>query len=438
MVVTFKLRDGAVWSDGTPITAQTFVDSWLYTLNPDTASNYAYMIGMIVKGADAYNTGKGPKENVAIRAVDDKTFEVTLTGPLAYAVNTMAHYAFAPLPMHAIEQNGADWIKPGKFVGNGPFVLETWTPQEKITVVPNDLFWNKDNVFLSRITFLPIEDTNTSYQKFKAGEIDWDTNPNLALLDEIKLRSDFQVAPQLSSYYYYFNMNDPTLKDVRVRKALTMAVDREELVNKVTRAGQVPADAFTPPMTGYTPAKGNPYNVAEAQRLLAEAGYPNGEGFPKLTVIYNTLDSHKSIAEYIQQIWKKNLNIDVELQNLEWATFLDTRQNNNFEIARAGWTADYMDPSNFLELLLSTSGNNDGRYNNPEYDALLKKASTLPMGDERNDILMQAEDILITQDQALLPLYFYVSQNLIDTSKWDGWHINPLDIHPYVGIKLKN
>lgn len=435
-VITFKLRD-AKWSDGTPITAQTIVDSWLYYMAPETAAEYAYMPAMVIAGAEAYNAGKADASTVGIKAIDEKTFEVTLNGPAAYAIDMMAHYSFAVLPMHAIKKYGNDWIKPANFVGNGPFTLETWTPQEKLTVVPNKTYWNKDNVFIDRIIFLPIENETTAYNKYKNGEIDWNTSIPLEMLDELNLRDDFQVAPQLSSYYYYLNMNDPVLKNVDVRKALAMSLDKQELVDKVLKGGQIPANAFVPPMAGYTPATGNSYNVAEAQKLLAAAGYPDGKGFPKMTLIYNTNEGHKKVAEWVQQQWKKNLNIDVSLENIEWATFLDKRQSNDFEIARAGWVGDYADPSNFLELLLKTSGNNDGRYNNPEFDDLIKKASEMPAGQERLDVLKQAEEILMTQDQALIPFYYYVSQNLIDLDKWDGWYANTLDIHPYIGLKQK-
>ena len=435
-VITFKLRD-AQWSDGVKITAQTFVDSWLYYLAPETAAVYAYMPGMIIEGAEAYNAGEAGPEAVGIRAIDDKTLEVKLVGPLAYAVDVMAHYSFAPLPLHAIKENGDDWIKPGKFVGNGPFTLETWTPQQSITVVPNEKYWNKDEVYLDRITFLTIENETTAYQKYKAGEMDWDTSAPLEMLDEIKLSNDFQTGPQLSSYYYYLNTEDPILSDVRVRKALAMALDREELVSKVTKGGEIASGGYVPSMSGYDAITGNTFDLAQAQALLAEAGFPNGEGFPKMSLIYNTNEAHKKIAEYVQQAWKKNLGIDVELANLEWNTFLDERQGGNFQIGRAGWTGDYQDPSNFLELFLTGGGNNDGRYSNPEFDALLEKAASMPAGEERMNVLKQAEEILITQDQAIIPFYFYVTKNMIDLEKWDGWYSNTLDIHPYVGLKSK-
>ncbi len=435
-ILTFKLRK-STWSDGTPVTAQTFVDSWLYYMAPETAAEYAYMPAAIIKGAAEYNAGEADASTVGLRAIDEYTFEITLVGPVPYAEDMMAHYSFAPLPLHVMEKYGQDWTKPGNFVGNGPFVLESWKPQESISVVPNDKFWNKENVFLSRITFLPIENETTAYNKYKNGEIDWDTSVPLDMLDEINLRDDYQVAPQLSSYYYEFNMNDPVLSDVRVRKALSKSIDKKQLVNKVTKAGQIPADGYCPPMNGYEPAVGNNFDVAEAKKLLADAGYPDGKGFPVMTVIYNTNEGHKKIAEYVQQQWKENLGIDVVLENMEWATFLDKRQSNDFQIARAGWVGDYADPSNFLELCTTTSGNNDGRYSSVKFDTLVQQAACMNAGAERNKVLFDAETELITNDQALLPFYYYVSQNMIDLDKWDGWYSNTLDIHPYIGLKRK-
>ncbi|AIW88713.1 MULTISPECIES: ABC transporter substrate-binding protein [unclassified Treponema] len=434
MTYTFHLRN-AQWSDGTPITAKTFVDSWLRMLAPETGSQYVFMINMVVKGAEEYNTGKADASAVAIKAVDDKTFEVQLTGPAPYVIDMLAHYAFNPMPMHTIEKFGNDWIKPGNFVGNGPFVLETWVPQEKITVVPNDKYWNKENVHLSRITFLPIEDSNTSYEKYKAGELDWNTGIPVPRIDEVKQLPDYQVAPQLSTYYYIFNVKRGPLQDARVRKALTLALDRQELVEKVTKAGQVATRSMVPPMAGYTPGQGAGYDPELGKKLLAEAGYPDGKGFPSLTVIYNTLEGHKMIAEYVQESWKRNLGVEVKIQNYEWKTYIDKRNQHDFDITRAGWTGDYQDPNTFLELFLTDGSNNNGQYGNAEYDALIRKAATMKGGAERFQVLHDAETILLEQDQALLPMYSYVSQNIIDTTKWEGWYNNPQDIHPYVGLK---
>lgn len=433
-VYTFHLRK-ATWSDGTPITAQTVVDSWLRFLDPATAAEYAYMVGMVVKGANEYNSGAADASAVAIRAVDDQTFEMTLIGPIPYAIDMLAHYSFAVVPLHAIEKFGSDWIKPGNFVGNGPFVLESWIPQDKITAVPNSTYWNKANVHLSRLVFLPIEDQNTAYEKYRAGEIDWNTGIPLPRLDEVKVLPDYQVSPQVGTYYYIFNVKKGPLQDVRVRKALTMAINNKEIVDKITRGGQIATNSMCPPLPGYTPVGGAGYDPEGAKKLLAEAGYPNGKGFPVMTVIYNTLDSHKLIAEYVQESWKKTLGITIKIQNYEWKTFLDMRHEHDFEISRSGWVGDYQDPNTFHEIFISGGGNNDGDYSNPEYDALVRKAAMMEAGPERMQVLHDAEKVLLEQDQAVMPIYHYVTQNLIDTSKWSGWHTNGLDQHPYVGIK---
>jgi oligopeptide transport system substrate-binding protein len=436
-VITFKIRPGITWSDGEPITAQTMVDSWLHHLNPGTGSEYAYMVGMVVKGADLYNTGGGRPEDVAIRAIDSQTFEVTLIGSPPYALDMMTHYAFSPLPMHVINKYGDDWIKKENFVSNGPFVLQEHIPGDRLVVVPNDKYWDKANVHLTKIIFKPIEDTMTAYQNFKSGQSDLVCNPPISIMDQLKLDPTYQVATQLGSYFYYVNLTNPVLKDVRIRKALSMSFDRQELIDKVTKGGQVPAFALAPPIGDYQPATGTGYDVPAAKQLLADAGFPNGQGLPPFEIIYNTLDMHRFIAEYLQEAWKNNLGISVTLQNLEWATFLDTRKSSRMQLGRAGWIADYADAQNFLDLLITNGGNNDGHYSDPEYDRLIRQVSTMPGGPERNALMRQAEEIAITRDQAIIPIYYYVSQNLIDLTQWEGWYTNPQDVHPYIGLKHK-
>ena len=438
--ITFTLRQGITWSDGTAITAQQFVDSWLYFLDPANASEYGYMMGNVIKGAYDYNAGKTDRQSVGIRAVNDRTFEVNLVGPVAYALDMMAHYAFSVLPLHAIQSHGTNWTRVGNFVGNGPFTLSEYIPNNRIVVVPNEKYWNRANVHLTKITFLPIEDQNTSYNSFLNGEIDWDTGIPLARIEEVKLHKDYQVSAQAGTYYILVNQqvtSHPALRDARVRKAISLAINRQELVNNVTRGGQLPAYNLVPKMGDYQPPAAQSFNVAEAQRLLAEAGYPGGQGIPTLEYVYNTLDSHRIIGEYIQQSLRNNLGINLNLVNMEWATYLDYRSTGPFQLARAGWIADYLDPSNLLELLQSNSGNNDGQYNNPEYDALIARAAAMPDGAQRNTVMQQAEEMGVIRDQALIPIYFYVSQSMIDLNKWAGWYPNVLDVHPYVGIRKR-
>jgi len=277
------------------------------------------------------------------------------------------------------------------------------------------------------------------YQAYINGEADWSTGVPLTRIDEIKLRSDYQSSAQLGTYYFLINCVDHApLRDARVRKALSMAFNRQELVDSILRGGQIPSTALVPPMTGYESTPGNGFNVTEARRLLAEAGYPNGAGLPTFEIVYNSgVEGHRIISEYLQQAWLNNLGVNTRLANMEWATYLDYRDTPSMQIARAGWLADYMDPQNLLELLLSNTGNNDGKYSDAEFDRLVYQAAGMPDGAERMRIMRQAEDIAITRDQALIPIYHYVSQNMIDLTKWDGWYPNPMDTHPYVGLRRK-
>jgi len=427
--ITFTLRD-AVWSDGTPITARTVVDSWLRTLDPKTGSEYAYLLTMLVKGAGDYNEGRTARDAVAIRALDAHRFQCDLVGPMPYAVDMMAHPVFSVLPMHAIKKFGAEWSYPEHFVGNGPFVLSKWTPNDSIEVIPNERYWDAKTVRLSSVVYLPIDDAMKAYDAYERGEADWVHGIPLEKADEIRQRSDYQVSPQIATYYYYFNLSRAPFDDARVRKALALALDMEELVGKVGKGGQLPASSLVPAMDGYEPVRGAAFDAAEARRLLAEAGFPKGKDFPSVSISYNTNEGHKKIAEWAQRSWKKNLGITVTLVNMDWKTFLDTRSvSHDFYIARAGWVGDYLDPNTFLDMFITGSGDNDGLYSNTLYDELVRRAATMKLGPERMDVLRKAETILISDDHAVIPFYYYVEQDLIDLTRWDGWYPNPLGVH---------
>lgn len=433
-VVTFTIRK-AVWSDGTPVTAQNVRDSWLRKLDPKEAAQYADLL-YIIKGAEAYNTEKGSAADVGIKVVNANTLEVTLKGPTPHFPDMAAHYAFAIVPMHAIAKFGGEWTKPANMVVNGPFVLTEWTPQKQIVVTPNAKYWDAKNVKLKKITFMSIEDENTAYQMYKAGQLDWIETVPSEMMDEIKLRKDYIVSPRYGTYYLKVNFKDPVFAKADVRKALSMAFDRKALVEKVTKAGEVAAYSFVPASAGYTPAKGLGYNIAEAKKLLAKAGYADGKGLPEITLLYNTSANHKRIMEFLQQEWKANLGVEVKLQNLEFATLLDTLHQGQFQLGRQGWIGDYLDPSTFTDMWITGSTQNDGQYSSPAYDALIKKAAT-QSGDARYASLMAAEKILINEDHAIIPIYFYVNKDMIDLSKWTGWYGNPLGIHPWKFISKK-
>lgn len=434
--ITFKLRK-STWSDGVPITADTVVKSWLRKMDPKNAFQYADLPAAYIEGGAEYLAGKAGPEAVKIRAVDAQTFEVKLVGPTPFFPDMVVHYAFAIVPIHAIEKYGNDWVKVQNWVSNGPFVLKEQKPQERVVVVKNPKYWDAKNVGLKQVTFLANDDVNVGYNLYKSGAADWIDTVPLELMDQIKLDKNFHVAPEYGSYYYIINTTRKPLDDPRVRKALAMGFDKKALVEQVAKGGQVPANSFVPPSTGYTPAKGYDFNPEAARKLLAEAGYPGGKGFPNFAILYNTSASHKKIAEFIQAQWKDNLGIDVSLVNQEWGTYLDTRsQSHNFDLARAGWIADYLDPSTFSDMWVTGGTQNDGLYSNKRYDDLIEKARTLT-GAERMKALSDAEKILIDEDMGVLPIYFYVTQNMIDLDKWNGWYPNPMNVHPWKFIRPK-
>ncbi len=427
---TFTLRDDAVWSDGVPVTAQQFVDSWLRILNPETAAPYAWFPAQLIAGAEAYNSGEAGPEAVQARALDEKTFQFETLGPAPYVVKALTHYSFWAVPTHTVEEFGSDWTRPENIVSNGPYTLAEWSPQERLVLEKSDSYWDANKASTDQIVFLPVESESTMLAMYQNDEMDWATTVPSEQIDELKVQDDYHNNPAFITYYYVLQTEVPPLDDPRVRIALSKAIDRVKLVNEVTRGGQVPADGLVPPISGYGEVKGNRLNVAEAQELLAEAGYPNGEGFPELEILYNTSEGHKKVAEYIQQQWLETLNINVVLKNEEWATYLNTRREGTFQIARAGWAGDYYDPNTFLDLFISGNSMNGGRYSNLEYDRLITEALQQTDDASRLEMLNEAESLLIGEDQAIIPIYYYAVNNLIDLNEWSGWYRNVMDQHP--------
>jgi oligopeptide transport system substrate-binding protein len=435
---TFKMRKAAVWSDGVAVTAEDVVYSWLRCLNPETAAAYPSIVTDIIKGARAYNEGTGSAADVAIKAVDKMTFQFTTTSPAPYVLAMLIHYGFAIVPKHTIEKYGKDWVKPANFVCNGAFTLKEWTPQDKLVVVKNPKYWDAKNVKLGSVVYYASDDLATTYNMFKNNEADWDANsPPPDKVDEAKKLGFYIREPEVGAYYYEFNIQKKPFNDLRVRKAFSMALDRQELVDKVTKSGEFPAYAYTPPMGGkipFTPPKGIGESVEEAKKLMKDAGYEGGKGFPTVTLLYNTSARHKAIAEWAQQRWEQILGVKVELVNQEFATYLDTRKDGKmggFDIARAAWIADYMDPFNFLFMFLSNNMDfNDPRWVNTNYDELVRQANSMKASPERMQLFQEAENMLTgPSGHVIAPIYWYTSQNLIDRKKWGGWSPNPLDQH---------
>ncbi|MGL4524252.1 MAG: peptide ABC transporter substrate-binding protein [Spirochaetia bacterium] len=437
LTYTFRLKEGLTWSDGVPLTAADFEYGFKRTLNPETGSKYGAMLYPIV-GAEAYNSGNGTADGVGVRVLDDRTLEISLRAPTAYFESLLCHYTYLPHPRHVIEKHKDDWTKPTNMVSNGAFKLKSWARGSRVEVVKNELFYDAENIKLDTVVYYTTDDSTTGYNMFRQGEADWNTGMfPTSVVDEVRLHKDTHVNATFANNHYLMNTQKAPFDDARVRRAFAMALDMAELTEKVLKNGSVATTTLVPPLAGYAGARGNGFNPAAAKILLAEAGYPDGQGFPAVQVLYNTNDTHRVAAEWAQDQWKRHLGIDVALRNEEWKVFLESRGNQNFDIARAGWSADYTDPMSFLELFLSYSAMNDGRYNSPAFDRLVEQGQSMRGGAARFQVLSNAENLLLTEDQALIPVYNYANVNLIDLEKWGGWSENILDIHPIKTIYPK-
>ncbi len=439
-VYTFTLNPRAKWTNGRRVTAEDFVYAWERVLNPRTAARYAQQI-YYVKNGEAYNKGTLTDfRQVGVRAVNPTTLEVTLEQPTAYFLYLTTFYTLYPVPKEAIERHGADWTKPGKIVSNGPFRLTEWVPQQTLVLEKNPTYWDVKSVALDRVVFDPTTDVNTVVKQFQAGETDWVTSSSnlpAALVEIWKSRPEYYAEPYLGTYYFRMNVTKPPLDDARVRKALSMAIDREAITRSVTRAGEIPSSGFVPRnMPKYPGVKGLDFDPAEAKRLLAEAGHPDGKGFPAIELIFNTSELHRIITQAVQQMWKQHLGVEVRLTNLEWKVYLSRVKELDYGMARAGWIGDYVDPNTFLDMWISGGGNNQTGWSNAKYDGLIRQAGETIDPEARMKLLVRAESILVRDDLPIAPVFTYVSKGLIRRS-FDGFHANILDQHPLKAIRPK-
>lgn len=424
---TFKLRPDLKWSDGKALTADDYVWSWRRVLAPATASEYAYQL-YYLKNGKAFNEGKiKDPAQIGVKAVDNRTLEVVLEAPTSYFLQLTAFTTLYPTPRHVIEKfPDGKWTQEKNMVSNGPFALEEWKINKHIKLIPNNNYWDRSKVTLESVYLLPIENVNTEEKSFFAGEIQ-STNsvPTAKIPKYVAEKSGspakfhpYRSDPYLGVYFYRFNVTKAPMDNVKVRKALNLAIDRQLIVEKVTQGGQKPAVGFTPENTstykfpGTLPPSLTPEALATAKRLLAEAGYPDGKGFPKINILYNTDESHKKVALAIQQMWKKNLGIEVGLFNQEWKVYLNSVTKLDYQIARAGWIGDYPDPNTFLDLFVSNGGNNNTGWTSKTYDKLISDASKESDLAKRFEIFRKAETILL-EELPVLPIYFYTRTRLI-------------------------
>ena len=424
-VYTFKLRDDARWSNGDPHIANDYVWSWWRALQPALGNQYAYMLFPIKNAKRYYDRETEDFGDVGVKALDQRTLQVTLTNPTPYFLQLLDHYSLFPVHQATIEkfgnadQRGTRWSYEGNLVSNGPFKLDEWKINRHITVTRNLHYWDNDNVALNGIVFKPVENTVTEERMFRAGQLHVTSSVPADKISTYRKSNstELKIAPYLGTYFYRLNIKTPQLQDRRVRRALGMAIDREKLVENITKGGQIPAYTMTPPGTmGYYPKSTLAFDPEGAKNLLSEAGYPNGEGFPAIEILYNTNEGHRKIAVALQEMWKEYLNIDIKLLNQEWKVYLATESAGDYQISRGGWIGDYVDPNNFLDMFLCGGGNNRTGWCNEEYDRLiLEVAPSQSSHEERLAVFQQAETMLL-DDMPIIPVYTYTSVKLVDSS----------------------
>lgn len=434
-VYTFKLRPDAVWSNGDPVTAHDFVFSFRRLQLPETAAEYAYML-YPVKNAEAVNKGEAGPETMGVRAIDDHTLEITLNAPTPYFIELLTHQASYAVHQASVEALGAEFVKPGNLVSNGAYTLAEFVPNDHIKLVKNPKFYDAANVQIDVVNYLPTEDRSTAVKRFEAGEIDTNDDFPTEQLTELKARfgDQIRVGPYLGTYYYSFKVDKEPWSNPRLRHAISMAIDREFLAEKVWQNTMLPAYSFVPPgIPGYEPAtlayaeQSQIDREDEARDILTELGY--GPDNPlRLEIRYNTSENHKNTAVAIQDMLR-GLGVEVTLVNTDTKThYGHLEQKGDYDVARAGWIADYKDPENFLSLVKTGTGNNYANYSNPDYDALLAKAAAEADPAKRSAILSEAEAVFV-EDLPYLPLLFYSYHNLV-SPRIQGWEDNVLDVHP--------
>jgi oligopeptide transport system substrate-binding protein len=441
-VYTFHLRENLRWSLGEPITAGDVVYSWLRALDPQTASEYAGQL-FYIKNAEPYNSGKlADSSQVGVQALDARTVRVTLNHPTAFFLDLCTFQTLAVVPRKVIEKQGEDWMRARPLPTSGPYLLEEWRLNDKIRLVKNPYYWDAANTRCAVVDCLPISAPDTALNLYQTGVADiiWDREniPN-ELLDVLARRPDYHTFPFLGSYFLRCNTTRAPFNDVRVRKALALAIDKRRLVEKFLRGGEPVADHLVPDGTAnYQAATGLGYDPAQARRLLAEAGYPGGRGFPHCSYLFDSASGsgkiHEKVAVELQEMWREQLGIQVELKQMEKRVYLVAQSHLDYDLSRSTWIGDYDDPNTFLDLFRGDNGNNRTGWKNARYDALMDEANRQVDLSRRAELLRQAETILVRDEAPIIPIFFYVGFNYYNPARIKGIYPNMLDEHPLNAI----
>ena len=441
---TFHLRSDARWSDGVPIDAHTFVDSFRRLITPELAAEFAYFAHPVV-GAEAFHRGETTDfSTVGFRALDRLTVEIQLTEPNPHFLSQIAEYPWLPVPLHVIEahggltRKGSKWTRPGNLVGNGAFQLKEWIPNKIVVVERNPGYWDAASVGLNQIHFHPIESQETEERAFRAGQLH--ATSSLPVSKIAVYRRDnpdaLRLSPRLGVAYIMVNTTRPPFDRPAIRRAFALAINRDLLVDKVLKAGQRPALTFAQPgMGGFTSTEVLTGGVSDIPALLEEGGYPEGDGFPEIDYLYNTNEGNRAIAETLQEMWRQEIGADVKLVNQEWKVFLDNRTLGKYSLGRAAWLPFADDPIDYYQLITAASPDNSTGWSDPEFEVCFRDArATIDQADRHR--LYQRMESIVLRDLPVIPLYHYSTVYLVHPSV-RGWTMNHLDTRPWKQIRLE-
>lgn len=442
-IYTFHLRTNLVWSTGDPITADDVVYSWIRTLNPATASDYSSQL-YYVKNAEAFNNGtlKDPSQ-VGVRALDRYTVQVELNHPTSFFLDICAMPLTYVVPRQTIEKYRDRWLMARPMPVSGPYELVYWRLNDKVRLKKNPRYWDAANTQSEIIDILPVGAADAALNLYETGEADvvWDAQlvPS-ELLDVLLKRPDFHTFNYLGTYFVRFNVTKKPFDDVRVRKAFALAIDKGRLIKKITKGGERPTSHLVPDGTAnYHSPEGLGYDPALARKLLAEAGYPGGKGFPHVEYLFNApasgLKIHENVAIELQEMWRDELGVQIDLRQVEAKNFWGMQSRMEYQISRSSWIGDYNDANTFLGMFTSNDGNNRTGWKKPDYDELIQKANEQTDVREREKLFQTAETMLVRDDPPIIPLYFYAGVNYFGTNKIQGIYPNILDMHPLQAIR---
>ncbi len=444
-IYRFHIRDTAKWSNGDKLVAQDFIDSYKRALMPALANQWASYL-YVIENAEAFYDGRIKDfDQVGVKAISDQELEIRLASSTPYFLQLLDHPATFPVHIKtikkfgAVDQRSTAWTRPENFVGNGPFIIKEWVPQKVFAVKKNPLYWDAKNVKLNEIRYFPIVKESDMERAYRAGQVHVVERLPIGKIAKYKNSNDsaLRTFPMYGTYFYRFNTKIKPFDDVRVRRALAYVIDRESLVKNISKGGELPAYALTPPNpAGYTPRAKIPYDIPLAKKLLAEAGYPDGNGFPVMSLLYNTQENHQQLATALQQMWKDNLGIHIELENTEWKTFLENQRTMNYQMCRASWIGDYVDPDTFLQLMITDGGNNETGWSSAHYDQLIRDAAQTVDQQQRFEIFQKAEQMIV-DEVPVIPIYTYSWNRLVSPSVV-GWENHLMDFFAFKDVYLQS